>query len=299
MSSNQTIDINWQPGHYVSRFWLEKSDPYVSKLPFMPIGFPIYWISFVAMIGILIRWIIPAYMMDRKPLNVRPYALVLDGLAFGGYATALITIMIPANYFKDCFDCSAYSARSQRLDHLVVKHFAFGVIFAKLFDLTVPLLYALAKKPVSDLHLAYLLTTVIGTVSLVKINPGGIFMFAAMVDGLYSVVLYSYLTFTAADPRFRPSGGWKTAVFFSKMLCWCLIIAHSAYFLSIPDCGEPIIKLLLVGLSFLVLTFYPYDFYRMNQRVCETRANHVPNGTGYKNECLFTAVADILVKKAL
>lgn len=273
MTSNLTIDINWRPDHYFYRFWIDKSDPYVAALPFMGVGMPVYWALVVLALAITIKWIGPAYMSRREPVDVRPITLILDGLAFGGYLTGLIAVMVPAGYFMDCFDCSAYSPTTERYYHLVVKHFAFAIIFAKLFDFMVPVFFFLAKKPpVTNLYLLYLMCVAVGTVSLVKINPGGIFVFAAMIDGLHSVIFYSYLTFTAADPRFRPSRGWKAAVFFSKMLAWSLILAHSAYFLSIPNCGEPVIKLAMVVFSILVLVLFPYDFYQMDQSACDRLA---------------------------
>lgn len=273
MTSNLTIDINWKPDHYFYRFWIEKSDPYVAQLPFMGLGIPIYWAVVVLAIGITIKWIGPVYMSNREPVDVRPVTLILDGLAFGGYVTGLLGVLVPAGYFLDCFDCSAYSPTTERYDHLVVKHFAFGVVFAKMFDFMVPVFVFLAKKPpVTNLYLLYLMSVAMGTVSLVKINPGGIFVFAAVIDGLQSVVFYSYLTFTAADPRFRPSRAWKAALFFSKMIAWSLILAHSAYFLSLPNCGEPVIKLAMVVFSTMVLVLFPYDFYQMDQAACDRLA---------------------------
>jgi hypothetical protein len=269
MSPNLTIDINWRPDHYFSDYWVQNSDPYVAELQFMPVGMPIVWSIVILLIGIIIKFVGPFYMMTRPPVDVRPITLILDGLAFGGYMTGLLTIVVPTRFFMDCFDCSAYSPTTEQYDHLVVKHFAYGLMFAKMFDLTVPLFTFLAKKPVSDLHLLYLMSVSIGTVALVKINPGGIFVFAALVDGLWSVVLYSYLTFTAADPRYRPSRTWKCCVFAFKMLSWSLILAHSAYFLSVPNCGEPVIKLGLVCFSIAVLVLYPLDFYLMDQAACD------------------------------
>lgn len=273
MTTNLTIDINWKPDHYVSRFWIDKSDPYVSELPFLPVGMPIYWGILVLLLGVGIKWIGPFYMAYREPIDVRPVTLILDGLAFGGYVTGLLGVVVPTGFFMDCFDCSAYSPSTERYDHLVVKHFAYGIIFAKLFDFMVPLFFCLAKKPpVTNIYMGNLMAMSLGTVSLVKINPGGIFVFAAVIDGLHSVVFYSYLTFTAADPMFRPSRRWKACLFFSKMLAWSLILAHSAYFLSVPNCGEAVIKLAMMVFSIMVLVLFPYDFYQMDQAATDRLA---------------------------
>ena len=239
----------------------------------MAVGIPIYWVMLVLLLAVTIKWIGPAYMSNREPVDVRPITLILDGLAFGGYVVGLLSVVVPTGYFMDCFDCSAYSPTTGRYDHIVVKHFAFAIIFAKLFDFLVPIFFFLCKKPpVTNLYLLYLMSVAAGTVALVKINPGGIFVFAALIDGIHSVVFYSYLTFTAADPRFRPSRRWKAAVFFSKMLAWSLILAHSAYFLSLPNCGEPVVKLAMVVFSSLVLILFPYDFYQMDQSACDRLA---------------------------
>ena len=271
-AANLTVAIVWQPDHYFADFWLQGSDPYLASLPLLPVGAPIAWGFFILFLGISIKFLLPWFMSSREAMDVRPITLILDGFAFGGYVTGLLSVTYPTRFFADCFDCSAYSPSTTRYDHLVVKHFAYAVIFAKMFDFVVPICFTLAKKErsISSRYIAYLMSVSLGTVCLVKLNPGGIFVFAALIDAIHSVIFYSYLTFASADPLFRPSFAWKTLVFSSKMLSWSLILAHSAYFLALgPTCGQDVVKLALAGFSILVLVLFPYDCYVMHVAAVE------------------------------
>ena len=257
-------DINWRPDHYFAKYWKENADPYVAKLPGTAAGLPLEWLLLVLAVVYFIRVWGPSYMESRDAVDVRVWTLPLNGFVFGGYITAIMIMMVPTNFYMDCFDCRAYSPASLKYRHTTIKHFAYVTIYAQLFNFLIPVFFVLAKKQpgITNLHLLYLIATSLGSVVVVKIHPGGISIFPAIMDGLSSIVLYSYLTFASASPGFRPSRRWKFCVFITKMLCWSLILAHSAYFLSIRNCGDPAIKLGLVIFSILVLVLYPYDWFK-------------------------------------
>lgn len=276
---NFTHDINWRPDHYFAKYWNENADPYVGQLPGTNPGFPLKWVLTVMCIVYFIRVWGPSWMEKREAFDVKPWVLPLNGFAFGGYITAILTVVVPTNFFMDCFDCKAYSPSSDKYTHITIKHFAYGTIYAKLFDFLIPIFFVLAKKPgVTNLHLLYLMCVSLGSVALVKINPGGIFIFAALTDGLFCIILYSYLTFAAASDNFRPSQTWKWVVFHVKMITWTLILAHSAYFMSVPNCGDPAVKLGLVIFSCLVLVLFPYDWITTHRASTERRATLLSAG---------------------
>lgn len=219
--ANFTRDINWRPDHYFRKYWLDNADPYVGKLPFTTPGPPFNWAMTVLLLFYFIRIWLPKWMEKKAPFDIKPWALCLNGFAFGGYVTGILTVMVPTNFFMDCFDCNAYSAKTEKYTHLVMKHFAYAYIYAKLFDFLIPIFFVLGKKEgVTHLHFLYLIIAFLGSASLVKINPGGIFVFVALTDAVFCVILYSYLTFAASSQHFRPSKTWKWVVFFSKMFTW-------------------------------------------------------------------------------
>lgn len=267
MNSTERSVINFHPTHYLNDYWRENADPYVSQLPTMSPGMPIGWAMVVALIGFTSKFIGPWWMKNRSPYNCKPWILCMNGYMYGWYTVGIVSVSVPSHWYSDCFKCDAYSATSSSLENLVIKHFAYSVVFVKLLDLFVFTSYKyLSKKTerMSDLHLIYLMIVCIGSVCLVKLQPGGIFIFCAIMDGVTQIILYSYLTFAAASDYFKPSRTWKLIYFFSKMAAWTGILIHSTYFLSIDNCGDPVIKLCLVIFSSLVLLLFPYDFYRLD-----------------------------------
>jgi len=59
------------------------------------------------------------------------------------------------------------------------------------------------------------------------------------------------------------------------MCCWSLILAHSAYFLSVPNCGDPALKLGLVIFSCMVLVIFPYDWMEADKISMERRTAYL------------------------
>lgn len=266
--------INLHPTHYLADYWIQNADPYIGQLPTMAPGIPVGWGILVLTIGFIARFLGPWWMSNKQPFDCKPWMLCVNGFFYGWYAVGMLTVAVPSHMYTDCFKCSAYSRSTLTLESFVIKHFAYGIVFAKLLDLIIfPSFKFLSKQQdrMSDLHLLYLMSLSMGSVCLVKLQPGGIFIFCAIMDGVSQVVVYSYLTFAAASEYFRPSKTWKMAILFSKMVTWTLTLAHSVYFLAIPNCGDPVIKLALAAFSASVLVLFPYDFYRLDALAQEKR----------------------------
>ena len=275
--------IHFHPSHYISDYWRQNADPYVSELPTMSPGIPVGWALIVLFIGLTSKYIGPWWMKNRSPFNCKPWILCMNGCMYGWYTVGIVSVSVPSHWYTDCFRCSAYSATSSSIENLVIKHFAYSIVFVKLFDLLVFSSYKYLSKTterMSDLYLFYLMIVCLGSVCLVKLQPGGIFIFCAIMDAITQIILYSYLTFAAASDYFKPSRTWKHFYFFSKMLAWACILIHSAFFLSVDNCGDPVIKLCLVVFASLVLILFPYDFYRLDaiasQSKCTSSGITVP-----------------------
>lgn len=270
MLSNSTRGasvIHLHPSHYISDYWTQNADPYVSELPTMSPGIPIGWALVILLIGLTSKYIGPWCMKNRSPFNCKPWILCLNGCMYGWYTVGIVSVSVPSHWYTDCFKCAAYSATSSSIENLVIKHFAYSIVFVKLFDFLVFTSYKYLSKSterMSDLYLFYLMIVCLGSVCLVKLQPGGIFIFCAIMDAITQIILYSYLTFAAASDYFKPSRRWKLSYFFSKMIAWSCILIHSAYFLAVDNCGDPLIKLCLVLFASLVLILFPYDFYRLD-----------------------------------
>lgn len=222
------------------------------------------------------------------------------------------------NYYQDCFDCSSYGPHRRGHVDIGLKYTAYFIIYAKLYDFikvnqisirsmlanrfslplalpsqtthaSQPIISVLAKKrEISHLHLLHLICVAAGSVAIVKINPGGIFLFPAICECVYQIVVYSYLTFTAASAEFRPSQNWKMCILFTRMFTAALMLSHAAFFLSQPYCGHPTLKLGIVIYSTLMLVMFPYDWY-------DTEAKRVQMNTRRRfsiiNQTMFTASA--------
>ena len=262
--SNFFKEISFNPMTYFdSNFWIENSDEYIAQLPGMSIGFPINWLVTVIVLLYFIRIWGPKWMDKRPHFDTKPWCICIDGFVVGGYVTAISTGAWITNLYLDCFDCHAYKVTIDDISTLGVKHLAYSAVYAKLFDFIIPIIVVLSKKPdVSNWHLAQLSFSLLGAVILAKLNPGGIFIFVTVLDGIYCITLYCYLTFAAAGGDMKPGLRSKSIVYFTRMVTMALTMAHAAYFLSIPDCGSTVLKFGMTLYSALCLIIFPYDWYK-------------------------------------
>lgn len=265
--------------YYLFKFWDDNSDPFISSYWDMPHGFPYNWILMVIFVVYLIKIWAPNYMQNREPLEVRPWMLFVDGVAFGGYITALLTTLWFSYGYSDAFICNSYKSHwPESIDQLWIKHFAYAYSWGKLYDFWIPLFKILRKRQsISDLHLLHNVIATLGAVALIKIQPGGLLLFLGVMEGIHQVITYGFLLFCAASPydHHRPPFYWKQIVLASRLMMMSTVLAHTMYFLTKPNCGLVIVKLGLAAYCVLMLIVAPLDFYNTEMKKSQIRRQSV------------------------
>jgi len=115
--------IKYRPWYYLNEFWTDNADPEVAEqFPFMQLGAPWGWALFCLTLVYFIRVWGPKMMTDRKPFQLRPYVLVVNGFLLGSYTTAVLTSAALTSMYTASFDCSTYNRRSTNLIEIMLKH---------------------------------------------------------------------------------------------------------------------------------------------------------------------------------
>lgn len=228
------------------------------------------------MIGCLIiffcKFIGPNLMKNRKPFCMDPWILIYNGNAFGAYTIAALVSTLCARGFKDAFKCDAYDPYTTSHAELGVKHFAYTLVLAKVYDCFKPVLSILAGKPqdVTNLQLLHSLGALMMTWYGVKINPGGIFLLIALNEAYYSAIQSGYLVMTSASIEFRMTKEkkqiYKSFIFVFRMIQSVITIFHSLYFLYQPNCHT--IEIRIIGLVYMTLytILFPVDWFYRNKK---------------------------------
>lgn len=258
--------ISYLTGEYVEK----NGDPITSQ--WWGMGSPVGFFTIGVSIMIFCKVIGPQMMKNRKPYELDPWILIYNGNAFGAYSCAAAVATLCARWLSDSFKCHAYDPHTNSLPELGIKHFAYTLVLAKLYDFFKPVLSILAGKPqdVTNLQLLHCLGALMMTWYGVKVNPGGIFILIALMEAYFSALQYGYLVMTSASIEFRMTEEkkkmYKKFIFCFRMTQSLLTVAHSLYFVFQPNCHT--LEIRIIGLAYMSLytIFFPIDWYLRNQK---------------------------------
>lgn len=264
------MDILMSKVRYMTEDYVkENGDPITSQWWGMetPYGF----FSLGVMIIIFCKYIGPAMMRNRKPYVMDPWIVIYNGNGFGAYVIAGIVCTLCAHGLKDAFKCDAYDPNTNSLPELGIKHFAYTLVLAKLYDCFKPVLSILAGKPqdVTDLQLFHCLGALMMTWYGVKVNPGGIFILIALNEAYYSALQYGYLVMTSASIEFRMTKEkkkiYKRFIFMFRMIQSIFTCLHALYFVMQDNCHTMEIR--IIGLVYMTIytIFFPIDWHYRNK----------------------------------
>lgn len=265
------MDILISKVHYMTiEYVRENGDPITSQWWGMETPYGFFTIG--CFIILFCKFIGPNMMKNRKPFVMDPWIVIYNGNAFGAYTIAGLVSTLCSRWFADSFKCDAYDPNTTSLPELGVKHFAYTLVLAKLYDCFKPVLSILAGKPqdVTDLQLLHCLCALMMTWYGVKVNPGGIFLLIALNEAYYSALQYGYLVMTSASIEFKMTQErkriFKKFIFIFRMIQSIFTVFHSLYFVMQPNCHT--LEIRIIGLVYMTIytIFFPIDWYYRNQK---------------------------------
>jgi hypothetical protein len=249
--------------YFMTDYWHEHGDPFTSQMP----GMKTPWVF--SMIGLNLvffcKYFGPKWMENRKPANLKPLMVILNGLCFGAYTAGVLLGIYLTGGFVDCMDCRSYAPDSDDLRVISMKYLGYVMVFTKVFDFARPVLSVLSKKnyQVTNLQLIHLQCSLMLTWCGVKLNPGGVFILLALNDTLYQLLVSSYLVMAASSTEMHPSPSFRNVFVYFRILTAIVTSPHQLYFyFTQNDCTGSYPLLLGSGIYVaLVGILYPVDFY--------------------------------------
>lgn len=248
-----TSDLLDVSNYYLFGVWRNHGDPKIMSMPLMAHG-PWWFFSIALFFVAFIKVIGPNYMAERKPLDLKPWLFVFNGLFFGGYGAFFVGASIFTDYGAEGFNCRAADPVSERFSDLVIRLLGYVYLVGKCCDFVLPVLRVLVKKSVSDLQLCHTLFMVLITYLGLIYYPGGIFLLLPYLDGLYYSFLHCYLVMrTPQGEMYLTSQKWPRFLIGLRLFMFAVLFLHGLYFYFQANCGPQNLKVLQISYSALAL----------------------------------------------
>jgi hypothetical protein len=262
-----------KPLHYYSKqFWDDNGDPLMSSL--FGMQYPWFFLSLGLNAALFCKFWGPTYMKNRKPFDLRPVYIIVNGLAFGTYMLGVLLGFFCSNYFLDCFDCKSYDPKATDLPHICLKYLGYLMVWTKVYDFSIPILSVFSKKnyKITSLQLAHLFFALLFVWSGAKTNPGGVVILIAFNDTFYQLLVYSYMIMTAASPEIKPiDKSFRLFLFTFRVVTVLLTLVHQLYFIREPNCYLKELQIFSICYCVLTSILYPLDAYqRIKERQKES-----------------------------
>lgn len=258
--------------YYSSEFWDENSDPMTKEFfgmqtpwTFMTIGLSL--VIFCKLIG-------PYLMKNRKPRDLRPIMIILNGFAFGTY-TGGVVVALGGTGFEGCFDCQAYQPNTNDITKITLKYIGYCLIWTKIYDFLKPVLAVFSKKhhQVTWLQMLHLQAAVMFCWAGMKIHPGGIFIPVAVMDTIYQSLAYGYLVMKASSKEMKPSNEAKIWLLWTREITTLIGFLHQCYFVMRENCYTHELRWFAVLYTFFVMVCYPIDFFARENSIYDANQN--------------------------
>lgn len=248
--------------YYNKEFWNINGDPLTSSFP----GMESPWTFIMITLSIVLFCKVwgPALMSNRKPPDLRPVFIIVNGLMFGAYTIGIFLAFFLTNKLKETFQCSAYDPNTSDLCRIYLKYLGYLLLIFKCLDFNVPILSVLSKRmdKVTNLQLAYLTFTAWLCWAGMKLNPGGVFILSALVDTLVQSFIYGYLVMMSASKELKPKSrdSFLNFIIWLRMVSLSIALIHQGYFLIQDNCYTRELRFLTAIYIASVIIFYPIDF---------------------------------------
>lgn len=254
--------------YFLHDYWEQNGDPLTSTFP----GMKTPWFFFLLGIKliILIKFVVPSVIMNKKPIDIKPLGVISAGLGFGTTSAGLIIILSFTTALQSMTDCNSYKKHTNDLNDIVLKYVAYGFIMCKVFDFIKPLISSLGKKDITTLSLIQLHCILMFSWLGAKLNPGGTFIMFGILDTIYQILVYGYLVFAGASIEMRPSienrNRIKNSIRFYRWLTAACATPYNLYHILKCDCLN--YDLQIVGFLYIAtfVAIFPFELKRMQMR---------------------------------
>ncbi|XP_050550876.1 elongation of very long chain fatty acids protein [Spodoptera frugiperda] len=236
--------------------------------------------AIIATYLITIKLILPAYMKNRRPYELRSIIKWYNVVQIVSNAVVTWGIMTSGWTTTYHFGCMLpdYSMNPEALRML---RFLWWTIMLKLLELFETAFFILRKKDrqASFLHVYHHVSTLIIVWSALKYVGGGITSFSPMINNAVHVIMYSYYLLSAeGSPKMKAIlikyKKWLTIM---QMIQFTFMLVYSAQ-VFLPSCPAPLGITILYFPNVIFVYYMFYDFFRQNYLKEQKALSHSKNG---------------------
>ncbi|CAH1114532.1 unnamed protein product, partial [Psylliodes chrysocephalus] len=260
------------------------TDPRVVKWTMM--GSPVPTLSIIAVYLLLVLFILPAFMKNRKPYQITQIIKIYNIFQVATCVTIIYNTLnsgwIQGEYSIGCAPVD-YSDRPTAVK--MVSQF-YWLYLLKGAELIETVFFALRKKfnQISGLHVYHHASTFFLSYIGCKFIGGGMASVPLIVNSFIHVLMYTYYYLSSMGPRWQNVlKPWKPRLTMCQMIQFTLLIIHSLSALQ-PDCEVPKQFLLIYVPNVIVIFKMFYDFYQSSYtKSTKSKKNEQKNGlNGHK-----------------
>jgi len=239
---------------------MKQGDPDVKTWPLISTPVPV---AVLGTLYLLIIWLGPKFMANKKPLDIRNILLVYNfGLltlsAYMFYEFVASVLTIP----EFNFICHPVVIEKKCEGTLRLQSVMWLYHISKMIEFLESVFFILRKKnnQLSFLHCYHHVSMLIYTYLIITVVPGGSFCFAGAFNCLVHVFMYGYYLLAAMGPEFQPYLWWKKYITLFQLIQFASIVIHAAFAMR-ADCGLPPLMLWVHMLYMCPFMFLFSQFY--------------------------------------
>ncbi|KAI4580221.1 hypothetical protein MJT46_001589 [Ovis ammon polii x Ovis aries] len=266
---------------------MKHADPRLQGYPLM--GSPLLMTSILLTYVYFVLSLGPRIMANRKPFQLRGFMVVYN------FSLVALSLYIVYEFLMSGW-LSSYTWRCDPVDFsnnpeaLRMVRVAWLFLFSKFIELIDTVIFVLRKKDgqVTFLHVFHHSVLPWSWWWGVKIAPGGMASFHAMINSSVHVIMYLYYGLSALGPVAQPYLWWKKHMTAIQLIQFVLVSLHISQYYFLPSCNYqyPVIIHLIwmYGTIFFVLfSNFWYQSYTKGKRLPRVlQQNGVPGTTKVK-----------------
>ncbi|XP_059545822.1 elongation of very long chain fatty acids protein 1 isoform X1 [Myotis daubentonii] len=250
---------------------MKHGDPRIQGYPLM--GSPLLMTSILLTYVYFVLSLGPRIMANRKPFQLRGFMVVYN------FSLVALSLYIVYEFLMSGW-LSSYTWRCDPVDFsnnpeaLRMVRVAWLFLFSKFIELMDTVIFILRKKDgqVTFLHVFHHSVLPWSWWWGVKIAPGGMGSFHAMINSSVHVIMYLYYGLSALGPVAQPYLWWKKHMTAIQLIQFVLVSLHISQYYFMPSCNYqyPVIIHLIwmYGTIFFVLfSNFWYHSYTKGKRL--------------------------------
>lgn len=271
---------------------LDNGDPRVSEWPMMQSPWPT--ISICLLYVYVVKFLAPAFMKDREPMNIRTFMVIYNFLMV---IVSFVTFYLLGHYGW----FGKYNWRCQPVDYsdnedaIMMVHIAWWYYLSKYLEFIDTFFFVLRRKfsHVSTLHVIHHGVMPMSVWWGVKFTPGGHSTFFAFINSFVHILMYIYYGLAAMGPSMYKYLWWKKYMTTVQMVQFIIIFIHSFQLLFNSQCNYPRGFMWWIGFHAIMFWFLFMDFYKsayhkkrtMSKSSSECASNGVMHAKEKSKEC--------------